>query len=145
MPIRKEVVSSSTSNNNNIKNNIMSSSSWRGVVVWILLSGDDVDDDYGLRLTTSIHTHIHMKLGINLRVNLTRMSASTRTRHAEPVYLNVYDLSPMNDYTYDVGIGFYSGVQVHGESGRLAPAASLPSSSAGSKCKISYKNTFGYS
>lgn len=45
------------------------------------------------------------------------MSAlNARTRHAEPVYLNVYDLSPMNDYTYDVGIGFYhSGVQVHGD------------------------------
>ena len=41
------------------------------------------------------------------------MSAlNARTRHAETVYLNVYDLSPMNDYTYDVGIGFYhSGVR----------------------------------
>ncbi|KAK4761053.1 hypothetical protein SAY87_005946 [Trapa incisa] len=32
-----------------------------------------------------------------------------------PVYLNVYDLTPINDYTYWVGIGAYhSGVQVHG-------------------------------
>ena len=43
-------------------------------------------------------------------------SLNARTRHAEPVYLNIYDLSPMNDYIYDIGFGFYhSGVQVHGD------------------------------
>ncbi|CAL1387995.1 unnamed protein product [Linum trigynum] len=32
-----------------------------------------------------------------------------------PVYLNVYDLTPMNGYAYWVGLGIYhSGVQVHG-------------------------------
>ncbi|KAJ0754788.1 putative PPPDE peptidase domain-containing protein [Helianthus annuus] len=32
-----------------------------------------------------------------------------------PVYLNVYDLTPMNDYAYWAGVGiFHSGVQVHG-------------------------------
>ena len=69
------------------------------------------------RFTTAFTFTTYMKMGDNLQVNLTRMSAlNARTRHAEPVYLNVYDLSPMNDYTYDVGIGFYhSGVQVHGD------------------------------
>ncbi|XP_065849623.1 deSI-like protein At4g17486 [Euphorbia lathyris] len=34
---------------------------------------------------------------------------------AVPVYLNVYDLTPMNGYAYWVGLGIYhSGVQVHG-------------------------------
>ena len=42
--------------------------------------------------------------------------SNARTRHAEPVYLNVYDLSPMNDYTFDIGFGIYhSGIQVHGD------------------------------
>ncbi|XP_039017842.1 deSI-like protein At4g17486 [Hibiscus syriacus] len=34
---------------------------------------------------------------------------------SEPVYLNVYDLTPINGYAYWFGLGVYhSGVQVHG-------------------------------
>ncbi|TMW92162.1 hypothetical protein EJD97_013428 [Solanum chilense] len=36
-------------------------------------------------------------------------------RGSVPVYLNVYDLTPMNGYAYWIGLGVYhSGVQVHG-------------------------------
>ncbi|KAK6139584.1 hypothetical protein DH2020_026674 [Rehmannia glutinosa] len=36
-------------------------------------------------------------------------------RGSVPVYLNVYDLSPINGYAYWLGLGVYhSGVQVHG-------------------------------
>ncbi|KAG6472493.1 deSI-like protein At4g17486 [Zingiber officinale] len=44
-------------------------------------------------------------------------SASRKRRPAAsaPVYLNVYDLTPMNGYAYWLGLGVYhSGVQVHG-------------------------------
>lgn len=38
-----------------------------------------------------------------------------RKRAAEPVFLNVYDLHPGNDYLYSVGLGAYhSGVEVYG-------------------------------
>lgn len=41
-------------------------------------------------------------------------SASYGPGHA-PVYLNVYDLTPMNGYVYWAGLGiFHSGVEVHG-------------------------------
>lgn len=36
-------------------------------------------------------------------------------RHKEPVILNVYDLSPMNQHLYSLGLGAYhSGLEVHG-------------------------------
>ncbi|KAA8525559.1 hypothetical protein F0562_007414 [Nyssa sinensis] len=38
-----------------------------------------------------------------------------RNTGADPVYLNVYDLTPINGYAYWLGLGVYhSGVQVHG-------------------------------
>jgi len=38
-----------------------------------------------------------------------------KTGGSVPVYLNVYDLTPMNDYGYWLGLGvFHSGVEVHG-------------------------------
>ena len=41
--------------------------------------------------------------------------SSTNVRHAEPVVVNVYDLSPSNEYLIHVGLGFYhSGVEIHG-------------------------------
>ncbi|MQM16297.1 hypothetical protein Taro_049251 [Colocasia esculenta] len=41
-------------------------------------------------------------------------SAGQISRHA-PVYLNVYDLTPINDYAYWAGLGIYhTGVEVHG-------------------------------
>ncbi|OWM69582.1 deSI-like protein At4g17486 [Punica granatum] len=44
-----------------------------------------------------------------------RRSVSTKERGSVPVYLNVYDLTPINGYAYWVGLGVYhSGVQVHG-------------------------------
>lgn len=43
------------------------------------------------------------------------MAAFGRKRAPEPVFLNVYDLSPGNDYLYPVGLGaFHSGVEVYG-------------------------------
>lgn len=34
----------------------------------------------------------------------------------QPVYVNVYDLSPINDYMFPFGLGAYhSGIQVHGK------------------------------
>ena len=76
-----------------------------------------MDDDYGVRFTTVFTLAVHMKIGRLIYGLICReCRLSTKDAHAEPVYLNVYDLSPMNDYTYDVGIGFYhSGVQVHGD------------------------------
>ncbi|KAI4376189.1 hypothetical protein MLD38_013979 [Melastoma candidum] len=41
--------------------------------------------------------------------------ARTKPGGSVPVYLNVYDLTPINGYAYWVGLGIYhSGVQVHG-------------------------------
>ncbi|CAA2960656.1 deSI At4g17486 [Olea europaea subsp. europaea] len=46
---------------------------------------------------------------------LCRMMGRKRKTGAVPVYLNVYDLTPMNEYAYWLGLGIYhSGVQVHG-------------------------------
>jgi deubiquitinase DESI2 len=40
---------------------------------------------------------------------------SSHTRHAEKVFLNVYDLTPANDYLWELGLGVHhSGIQVHG-------------------------------
>ena len=40
---------------------------------------------------------------------------STRVRHKEPVILNIYDLAPVNQYLYPMGLGmFHSGVEIHG-------------------------------
>nr|XP_043635983.1 deSI-like protein At4g17486 isoform X1 [Erigeron canadensis] len=42
-------------------------------------------------------------------------SIKCRKPGSNPVYLNVYDLTPMNEYAYWLGLGVYhSGVQVHG-------------------------------
>ncbi|KAK4765466.1 hypothetical protein SAY86_026556 [Trapa natans] len=46
---------------------------------------------------------------------LCRRSLSSEEGGSVPVYLNVYDLTPINGYTHWVGLGVYhSGVQVHG-------------------------------
>ncbi|KAL8171096.1 hypothetical protein V2J09_022900 [Rumex salicifolius] len=45
---------------------------------------------------------------------LCRMLPKKRKTGAVPVYLNVYDLTPINGYAYWLGLGVYhSGVQVH--------------------------------
>ncbi|KAJ4792556.1 hypothetical protein LUZ62_043802 [Rhynchospora pubera] len=45
----------------------------------------------------------------------TRGMGAKRRLGAVPVYLNVYDLTPINGYAYWLGLGVYhSGVQVHG-------------------------------
>ncbi|KAL3685788.1 hypothetical protein R1sor_003810 [Riccia sorocarpa] len=47
-------------------------------------------------------------------VPTTESDGSGATSHV-PVYLNVYDLTPMNGYVYWVGMGiFHSGIEVHG-------------------------------
>uniref|UniRef100_A0A7N0TA37 PPPDE domain-containing protein n=1 Tax=Kalanchoe fedtschenkoi TaxID=63787 RepID=A0A7N0TA37_KALFE len=44
-----------------------------------------------------------------------RILPTKKRTGAVPVYLNVYDLTPINGYAYWVGLGIYhSGVQVHG-------------------------------
>ncbi|KAG6511716.1 deSI-like protein At4g17486 [Zingiber officinale] len=44
-----------------------------------------------------------------------RVSREWRPAASTPVFLNVYDLSPINGYAYWLGLGAYhSGVQVHG-------------------------------
>lgn len=46
---------------------------------------------------------------------LRRMMGRKRKTGTVPVYLNVYDLTPINGYAYWLGLGIYhSGVQVHG-------------------------------
>ncbi|XP_010532094.1 PREDICTED: deSI-like protein At4g17486 isoform X2 [Tarenaya hassleriana] len=46
---------------------------------------------------------------------LCRKSSSLVDKGAVPVYLNVYDLTPINGYAYWLGLGVYhSGVEVHG-------------------------------
>ncbi|KAI9076018.1 hypothetical protein K1719_042034 [Acacia pycnantha] len=46
---------------------------------------------------------------------LCRKSSRRRSSGSVPVYLNVYDLTPINGYAYWFGLGVYhSGVQVHG-------------------------------
>ncbi|XP_058067554.1 deSI-like protein At4g17486 [Magnolia sinica] len=43
------------------------------------------------------------------------ISSSKQKAGSVPVYLNVYDLTPINGYAYWIGLGIYhSGVQVHG-------------------------------
>ncbi|KAG6556190.1 hypothetical protein Mapa_002131 [Marchantia paleacea] len=42
-------------------------------------------------------------------------SDGTSASNRVPIYLNVYDLTPMNGYVYWVGLGiFHSGIEVHG-------------------------------
>ncbi|GFP87847.1 desi-like protein at4g17486 [Phtheirospermum japonicum] len=49
------------------------------------------------------------------KMMLCRMIGRKRKTGTVPVYLNVYDLTPMNGYAYWLGLGIYhSGVQVHG-------------------------------
>lgn len=44
-----------------------------------------------------------------------RVKSTHNSRGTTPVYLNVYDLTPMNGYVYWAGLGiFHSGVEVHG-------------------------------
>ncbi|KAJ9178950.1 hypothetical protein P3X46_010792 [Hevea brasiliensis] len=44
-----------------------------------------------------------------------KLNSEKDSRGSVPVYLNVYDLTPMNGYAYWLGLGVYhSGVQVHG-------------------------------
>lgn len=44
-----------------------------------------------------------------------KVRASRRPKGSTPLYLNVYDLTPMNGYVYWAGLGiFHSGVEVHG-------------------------------
>ncbi|GMG98956.1 hypothetical protein Nepgr_000796 [Nepenthes gracilis] len=46
---------------------------------------------------------------------LCRLIPKKRRNGSVPVYLNVYDLTPINGYAYWLGLGVYhSGVQVHG-------------------------------
>ncbi|XP_062089952.1 deSI-like protein At4g17486 [Humulus lupulus] len=46
---------------------------------------------------------------------LCRKSCNNADNGSVPVYLNVYDLTPINGYAYWLGLGVYhSGVQVHG-------------------------------
>ncbi|XP_028782589.1 deSI-like protein At4g17486 isoform X2 [Neltuma alba] len=46
---------------------------------------------------------------------LCRKASRRRSSGSVPVYLNVYDLTPINGYAYWFGLGVYhSGVQVHG-------------------------------
>uniref|UniRef100_A0A803NMY3 PPPDE domain-containing protein n=2 Tax=Cannabis sativa TaxID=3483 RepID=A0A803NMY3_CANSA len=87
-----------------------------------------------LALTTKIwcYTFTNMKFGLKkgwksigpLRLRgktTTRFCLFSKTKSANygpgrsPVYLNVYDLTPMNGYVYWAGLGiFHSGVEVHG-------------------------------
>ncbi|KAL2653786.1 hypothetical protein R1flu_021914 [Riccia fluitans] len=47
-------------------------------------------------------------------VPTTGSDGSSATSHV-PIYLNVYDLTPMNGYVYWIGLGiFHSGIEVHG-------------------------------
>lgn len=49
-----------------------------------------------------------------------------RRRRGKTVYLNVYDLSPANDYVYSVGLGvFHSGVEVDGTEYSFASGAGI--------------------
>lgn len=44
-----------------------------------------------------------------------KVRSASQTSGNTPVYLNVYDLTPMNGYVYWAGLGiFHSGVEVHG-------------------------------
>ncbi|KAL8514534.1 hypothetical protein ACS0TY_013584 [Phlomoides rotata] len=44
-----------------------------------------------------------------------KVKSDTEGAKSTPVYLNVYDLTPMNGYVYWAGLGiFHSGVEVHG-------------------------------
>ncbi|XP_020277162.1 deSI-like protein At4g17486 [Asparagus officinalis] len=44
-----------------------------------------------------------------------KIRAASKTAGDAPVYLNVYDLTPMNGYVYWAGLGiFHSGIEVHG-------------------------------
>ncbi|KAL7150951.1 hypothetical protein ABFS83_05G147900 [Erythranthe nasuta] len=46
---------------------------------------------------------------------LSRIMGRKKKTGTVPVYLNVYDLTPINGYAYWLGLGIYhSGVQVHG-------------------------------
>lgn len=50
-----------------------------------------------------------------LSVSSERVQDSEEERGATTVYLNVYDLTPVNNYLYLFGVGiFHSGIEVHG-------------------------------
>ncbi|KAJ7539022.1 hypothetical protein O6H91_11G086200 [Diphasiastrum complanatum] len=50
------------------------------------------------------------------KLTMRRMGSNSNCAHnLVPVYLNVYDLTPMNGYIYWFGIGvFHSGIEAHG-------------------------------
>mmetsp|Transcript_16673 Transcript_16673/g.20380 ORF Transcript_16673/g.20380 Transcript_16673/m.20380 type:complete len:247 (-) Transcript_16673:35-775(-) len=61
-----------------------------------------------------------------------------RTRMATKVYLNVYDLAPINDYLYPIGFGLHhSGVEMSGKEWTFASGAGIfdhtPRDAAGAK------------
>lgn len=59
-----------------------------------------------LRLRGKSATHFCM---------FSKVRSAGQTKGNAPVYLNVYDLTPMNGYVYWAGLGiFHSGVEVHG-------------------------------
>lgn len=53
-------------------------------------------------------------------------SSVGRRRAKTPVYLNVYDLAPINEYTHSLGVGFYhSGVEISGKEYTFAASAGI--------------------
>ncbi|XP_021768009.1 deSI-like protein At4g17486 isoform X1 [Chenopodium quinoa] len=54
-------------------------------------------------------------MGFSLRSWSGRKEQNEGEKERTAVYLNVYDLTPVNDYLYWVGLGvFHSGIEVHG-------------------------------
>ncbi|KAJ4824775.1 hypothetical protein Tsubulata_044017 [Turnera subulata] len=61
------------------------------------------------------HNNVPTKLKVLDMLRKVGLPTRKKKTGAVPVYLNVYDLTPMNGYAYWLGLGIYhSGVQVHG-------------------------------
>ncbi|KAL8166069.1 hypothetical protein V2J09_007568 [Rumex salicifolius] len=68
-------------------------------------------DEIGIKERMEIHRTVTVQRQIIYAI---LFSSSLSPGHT-PVYLNVYDLTPMNGYLYWAGLGiFHSGVEVHG-------------------------------
>ncbi|KAH7665449.1 PPPDE peptidase domain-containing protein [Dioscorea alata] len=73
-------------------------------------------------ITSGLKKGWHSLMPLNLRGKaaaqfslFSKVRSAGQTKGSSPVYLNVYDLTPMNGYFYWAGIGIYhSGVEVHG-------------------------------
>uniref|UniRef100_A0A1D1ZGI8 UPF0326 protein At4g17486 n=1 Tax=Anthurium amnicola TaxID=1678845 RepID=A0A1D1ZGI8_9ARAE len=70
---------------------------------------------FGARKSWNSILPLHLSGKCAIRFFFPKVCSAGQISRNAPVYLNVYDLAPMNDYVYWAGLGiFHTGVEVHG-------------------------------